>query len=84
MIVKYMWIWPGQPGGYEPKVADQMIKDRARLGNIKATPNHQPKAKPKPKPKPTANRSLNGLSRKADAAVARYRAAGARHAQKQK
>lgn len=26
MKVPYLWIWPGQPGGYQPVVAEEMAR----------------------------------------------------------
>lgn len=42
--VTYKAIWPGQPGGYEPKVAGEMAAETKKLGNLEGkTPGNRPK-----------------------------------------
>ena len=71
--VTYKAIWPGQPGGYEPKVAGEMAAEAKKLGNLEGkTPGNRPKRVRVP----SGFQSMNGLSAKADEAVRNFKARG--------
>ena len=71
--VTYKTIWPGQPGGYEPKVAGEMAAETKKLGNLEGkTPGNRPTRCRSPKSLPP----MNGLSPKADESVRNFKARG--------
>lgn len=53
-LTTYAAIWPGQPGGYSPSVAHELVQDHKRAGNFANSPNHKPAALRKKKPKARA------------------------------
>ena len=66
-VVPYLWIWPGRPGGYVPVIADEFLND-PRLKQREAAKN-----KGKTGTDVLSNRSIPGISAKADASIERYR-----------
>ena len=73
----YKVIWPGQPGGYEPKVHTLIQRDAKLAGNFSQSDNHKPAAqRKKPGMQRPEHRSLGGLGDKADQAVEAYRQRG--------
>lgn len=55
--MNYIAIWPGQPGGYQPTIANEMVQDngvqaRAKeaLGEAVKHPNRPPKPRAARKP----------------------------------
>ena len=75
MSQPYLAIWPGQPGGYVPVLADQLLQEpgvQARAAAWRAGLTADPTAPPKP----TTAMHMHGMSEAGDAAIRRYRAKG--------
>lgn len=67
-VVPYLWIWPGRPGGYVPVIADEFLNDPKLKQREAAKQKGQQQTG-----SALANRSIPGISAKADASIERYR-----------
>lgn len=76
MAPSYTAIWPGQPGGYVPVLADELAADggvQARAKLAAGVDAVEPRKPPKPR---REVRSVHGISPKADESVRAYQERG--------